>query len=393
MPSTTRSSNPTGHPSVWTHEAGPQADWHSQNIEDVLEPELPIIDAHHHLFMRGEPMKHWIQHHERGIPPKYFTEELSADVNSGHKVIATVYSESGIFPESNPLHRIDGEEHHRCVGESEVVQGVAHLANRALYGPCRLCAGIISTADLSAGPRVMEPVFKAHLEAAPNFRGIRYKGGRAEEIPFTSDAFIGSVRLAASMGLVLDINGAEIFPLDFEKVLGGIVHLAREVPEATIVVNNCGGAIGPATFDADGGKEKLQLWQSLMQNLATCPGIIVKIGGCTRSQCGFKFDERRVPVSSEELCTALLPYYGFVLDTFGPARCMFVSDFPMDKVSCSYRTLWNMFKRIAEAKTLPQVDKHQVFQGTADRVYNLKVIGDEVQELISGAGLHWFQSP
>lgn len=372
---------------VWTHEAGPHSEWHSQNVEDVLEPELPIIDPHHHLFLNGNPMEHWIVQKEKGIPHKYFIEEVSADVNSGHKIIATVYAEG------NQFHRLDGQELHRPVGESEVVQGIAHLADRALYGPCRLCAGIVATADLSAGPAAIEPVLRSHMAAAPNFRGVRYLGGAAEKIPFDSDAFIGSVRLLARLNLCLDINGPETLPLDFDKVLGGIVRLALAVPEATIIVDHCGGAIGPSTFDEVGGRRKLELWHSYMQQLATCPGVVVKVSGCTMSVNGFKFDERRVPASSEELCSALLPYYGFVLDTFGPARCMFASNFPMDKVTCSYRTLWNMFKRIAEAKNLSQVDKHQVFQGTADRVYNLRVVGDHTQELISNTGLHYFQSP
>ena len=129
-------------------------DWLARRKEPILEPELPIIDPHHHLWDRDG----W----------RYLLDELLADTNSGHNILATV------FVQARAMLRADGPEEMKPVGEIEFVNGVAAMTASGIYGKIRACAGIVGHADLMLGSRV-EPVLEA-LERAGGgrFRGIRH---------------------------------------------------------------------------------------------------------------------------------------------------------------------------------------------------------------------------
>src|SRR6266478_113309 len=120
--------------------------WLAKVTEDALEPELPIVDPHHHLW--DHPGS------------RYMLDEILRDTNSGHRVLATV------FVECMSMYRADGPESMRPVGETEFVNGIAAQSASGQYGETRIGAGIVSFADLSLGSRV-EAVLEAHVAAAP----------------------------------------------------------------------------------------------------------------------------------------------------------------------------------------------------------------------------------
>ena len=316
--------------------------------EDVLEPALPIIDPHHHLWdMRGEGAL-WEQN-------VYLCEEMAEEIRvSGHNVVQTVFAQCGAF------YRADGPEEMRCVGETEFVHGIAAMSRSGKYGDARLCTGIFSTADLRLGAAA-EPVLEAHLAASPNFRGIRS--------PFPSDLnaqFQEGYALLGKHNLSFDN-----YSPDYER-LPTLAKLAAAHPDVPIIVNHLGGKIDP---DAD--DEAIARWQACIDSIASYPNVVMKCGGAQQRvgrdwEPPFHMHQRAEgPMGSEALCELLYPFYQYAIEAFGPDRCMFESNFPVDKECVSYRTLWNLMKRIARRMGLSETEKASVFSGTAARVYRL----------------------
>ena len=314
--------------------------------EEVIEPELPIVDPHHHLW---DIRQYTESPHSRFLQKIYLCEEFSKDIHEGgHNIIQTV------FAECNAFFREDGPESMKCIGETEVIHGIASMSRSGLYGKPRLCTGIFGTADLSLG-KAVESVILGHMEASPNFRGIR------SPFPKNLNAqFLEGYRLLGKYNLSYDN-----YSPDFER-LPILAKLAREVPEVPIIVNHLGGKIFP---------DDEQRWRECVKVIAECPNTFMKTGGAQQRvdlwEPPFHIQNRETPIGSEELCELLYPYYLFAIETFGPDRCMFESNFPVDKECLSYRTLWNMFKRIVAKAGLSESEKTQMFSGTAIRVYNL----------------------
>lgn len=330
-------------------ENAPLADWLAQETpEDVLEPNLPIIDPHHHLWdMRGEQAP-WEQ-------KVYLCEEMAEEIRtSGHNVVQTVFAQCGAF------YHADGPEEMRCVGETEFVHGIVAMSRSGKYGSARLCTGIFSTADLRLGAAA-EPVLEAHLAASPNFRGIRS--------PFPSDLnaeFREGYALLAKHNLSFDN-----YSPDYER-LPALARLANAHPEVPIIVNHLGGKIDP-----DASPETIAQWRACIDAIASCPNAVMKCGGA-QQRVGLDWEppfhmhqHEGGPLGSEELCDLLYPYYQYAIEAFGPDRCMFESNFPVDKECVSYRSLWNLMKRIARKMGLSETEKASIFSGTAARVYRL----------------------
>ena len=319
--------------------------------EDVIEPDLPIIDPHHHLWdLRGSE----IQPNASFQQKVYFCEDLMNDLNdSGHNVIQTVFAQCAAF------YRADGPEAMKCVGETEFVHGVAAMSQSGIYGSSRLCAGIFGTADLRLGKDV-EPVLKAHMAASRFFRGIRS--------PFPSnlnDDFLAGYGKLAELNLTYDN-----YSPDFER-LPTLAKLGAINPDVTIIVNHLGGKVDP-----EGGDEEFNRWKTAIDAIAKCPNAVMKVGGAQqrvgRWEPPFHINQRSTPMGSEEMCDRLYRFYIYAIEAFGPDRCMFESNFPVDKESISYRSLWNGFKLIAEKAGLSDSEKTAMFSGTAARVYRLE---------------------
>jgi predicted TIM-barrel fold metal-dependent hydrolase len=318
--------------------------------EEVLEPGLPIVDAHHHLWdirtFTTEPYASFAQ-------KVYLCEEIVDDIRaSGHNVVQTVFAQCGAF------YRADGPEAMKCVGETEFVHGVFAMSNSGIYGNTRLCAGIFGSADLRLGVDV-EPVLQAHMAASPNFRGIR------TAFPADLDeTFLRGYALLAKYGLSFD-NWSP----DFDR-LPALARLADANTDVTVIVNHLGGRIDPSA-----PAETVARWRAGIDAVARCPNAVLKCGGAQMRVGGweppFHMHQRAVPNNSEELCELLLPWYRYAIEAFGPDRCMFESNFPVDRECVSYRTLWNLFKRIAARLGLSAAEKAAMFAGTAARVYRL----------------------
>jgi predicted TIM-barrel fold metal-dependent hydrolase len=198
---------------------------------------------------------------------------------------------------------------------------------------------------------------------------------QAEQIPFGSDAFEAVAAALARRGLVWECNGPETHPLALETVLTGIFNTATANPTLTVVVDHCGGAVGPACWRSDSAAHAK--WKRCLAKLATLPNVYMKVGGLQMPLNGFGLApiEGRTgpPVTSDELLKLTFPIYSYVIEQFGPKRCMFESNFPVDKQSVSYCVLWNTFKKVAAKMLLSDEAKRHIFHDTAVNVYKLKL--------------------
>lgn len=327
--------------------------WLALTKEDPIDPELPICDPHHHL---------WDYPNSR-----YLLDELLGDTGSGHNVVSTV------FVECMSMYRQHGPEAMKPVGETEFVQGIAAMSASGQYGPSRLAAGIVGFADLALGAAVA-PVLEAHLTISPNrFRGIRHAAA------WDASPEIRNSHTSQMQGLYRDATFRQGFAclqqygLSFDAwlyhpQLGDLIDLARAFPEVTIILDHVGGTLGIGPY-AGKRDELFPQWQQNIAELATCQNVTVKLGGLAMSMCGFGWHRRPQPPSSAELAEAMAPYYLYCIEQFGVERCMFESNFPVDKVSCSYAVLWNAFKRMTA--DFSDADKAALFHDTAVRVYRL----------------------
>lgn len=326
--------------------------WLAQVEEEILDPALPICDPHHHLW--DYPGR------------RYLLDELLADTGSGHHVVATV------FVECASMYRAEGPEALRPVGETEFVNGVAAMSASGRYGSTRVAAGIVGFADLALGERVGE-VLDAHLAASPRFRGIRHAAGWD-----ASDAVRNS-HTNPPPGLLADARFrrgfAELSPrrLTFDAwmyhpQIPELTALAKAFPDTTIVLDHFGGPLGIGPYSGR-RPEVFAAWRLALRALADCPNVVAKLGGLVMPINGFRFHRRERPATSLELVEATGDWYRHAIDCFGVERCMFESNFPVDKQSGSYHVLWNAFKRIAAGASA--ADKAALFHDTAARVYRL----------------------
>jgi L-fuconolactonase len=332
--------------------------WLNLTKEEPIDPEMPICDPHHHLWDHVNP--------NDLRPGRYMLDELLRDTGSGHRIIQTV------FMECSSMYRKGGPQEIRPVGEMEFVQGIAAQSASGQYGPTRAAAGIIGHADLTLGAAVA-PVLEAHLTAGNNrFRGIRYMSTWHAEAEAMG-------RTNYPKGLLLDTKFRQGFgylqkyDLSFDSwlyftQLPDLADLARAYPNTPIIVNHIGGLLGVGPY---AGKRDAVFndWKRGMTALASCPNVMVKLGGLGMVMCGFGWHERAVPPNSIELAEAMAPYFQACIELFGVDRCMFESNFPVDKLSFSYSVMWNAFKRIA--KGFSAGEKSALFFDTAVRVYRL----------------------
>jgi predicted TIM-barrel fold metal-dependent hydrolase len=108
-----------------------------------------------------------------------------------------------------------------------------------------------------------------------------------------------------------------------------------------------------------------------MRSLSACPNVVVKLGGMAMRINGWDFHTKAEPPSSEELATAWKPYVETCIEAFGANRCMFESNFPVDKGSYGYQAFWNACKILAKGASA--AEKADLFSGTAARFYRLEL--------------------
>ena len=335
---------------LWVARMGVRDDWLAQTTEPILDPEREIVDPHHHLWRRGGAV--------------YELDELWSDTGSGHRVTESVYIEC------HEGYREDGPEHMRPVGETERVAEVAAASARE-PGRARI-AGIVAHADLRHPE--LDAILDAHEAAGRGLlRGIRHAGahdpepealavpGRAPPGLYADEAFrVGLARLG-ERGLTFDTWHYHHQNADFRD-------LAEAVPGTTLVLDHFGTPLGVGRF-AGRREEVFAEWRDDVVAIAERPNVAAKLGGLAMPDNGWGWEERDRPPGSEEFAEAQGPWYRHAIARFGPGRCMFESNFPVDRVSVSYAVLWNAFKRIAADQDEPA--REALFSGTARRVYRL----------------------
>ena len=322
--------------------------WLAQVAEEIVDPERPIVDAHHHMWR-----------------DRYVLEDLWADTESGHNVVKTV------FVECRSEYREEGPEHLRPVGETEFMTGIARASQG--HGRAEISA-IVAYTDLSMDSGRVSAVCDAHRDASDGlFRGIRHGGayepGRTslwgdpatQPDLYTRQGFRESVALLGEMGLVYET-------WHYHHQNPSFTELARAVPETVMVLNHLGSPIGSGS-SAEQREEILTRWKRDMAELAACENVTMKLGGLGMPTYHFGWHLRDTPATSDEVAAAQRDYYLHAIDCFGPDRCMFESNFPVDKLSMSYHVYWNAMKKIASEHS--DGERDMLFSGTASRVYKL----------------------
>ncbi len=336
----------------WFHFSVDQG-WLDRRREPVIDPALPIVDPHHHLWDHAGN--------------RYLLPELLSDLSTGHNIRATV------FVEAASMYRADGPTELRPVGETEFVNGIAAMFASGIYGPLRACAGIVGFADLSRGARITD-LLEAHIAAG----GGRFRGVRNPAV-WHRDKLLHSPRTDPPPGLLGDrrfrAGFARLAPLKlsfeawlYHTQLDELADLAGAFPETTIILNHVGGCVGIGPF-AGRRAEVFAEWRQRIRQLTPYPNVFIKLGGLGMKIVGLGFHDAKTPPSSAELARAWKPYIETCIDAVGVERCMFESNFPVDKEVCGYRVLWNAFKRVASDYSA--AEKTALFSRTATTVYRL----------------------
>jgi predicted TIM-barrel fold metal-dependent hydrolase len=332
-----------------------RAAWLALTQEPAIEPELPIVDAHHHL---------WKLPHDTYLLPEFLAD---ADPQAGgHNVVASVFAECGA------MYRPSGAPELRSLGEVEFANGIGAQAASGAFGSVRACAAMFGSVDLTRGEAAGE-VLDLHIARAPErYRGVRPivcadPHGALDPWPsapadlMASAGFRAGARELARRGLVLDL-------WVFHHQLDQVVQLARAVPELAIVLDHLGTPLGMGWY-ADKREAVFRAWLQGLAALAGCPNVVVKLGGLNMHFNGFGWHERERPPSSDELAEANGPYYRAAIDLFGPGRCMFESNFPMDKRSIGWGPLWNAHKKIVAGFSADE--KRLMFSEVAMQTYRI----------------------
>jgi L-fuconolactonase len=325
---------------------------HTEDEEPILEPEIPIIDAHHHLY--------------DGVPVKYMFKDLLSDISAGHNITAAVYVET------QAMARADGPEELRPIGEVEFANGVAAMSASGAYGPCRVAAAIVGYADLSLGDRAAETLDRAIAAAPDRLRGIRQITiEHASDVPYRymtyppergimrRPSFRTGFKHLASRGLTFDAT-------IFHPQLPELAELADAHPDTTIVLNHMGFAMA-LEMDEEGRAAVFRDWRDGIRELARRPNVVCKVGGLSLPYWGFGFESRSDPVGYLEVATAGAPYVETVIEAFSVDRCLMESNFPLG--ASTYVATWNALKHIV--RSYSDEEKAALFRGTAARVYRI----------------------
>ena len=331
------------------------------NEEEPLDPERPIVDPHHHLW-------DWPPHEGPAMwmEPFLLQDLLGCIRASGHNVTHTVFVDCGF------MYRQEGPEEMRPIGETEAVNGVAAMAASGRYGPCRVAAGIVSSADLLLGERVI-PVLEAQIAAGNGrFKGVRTPvahsktgmyaqppGPEGEGIMLDPD-FQEGVRALGKLGLSYDFWCVH-------AQLGEAAALAAACPDTLLILNHMSTPQSMFVEPFAGGSDFAE-WRDGHSALAQCPNVAVKLGGLGVNFCQ-PVGHRGPTYSSAELEPRWRPYVETCIEIYGPDRCMFESNYPPDCAKASYGAVWNTFKRITSGYS--EDERSALFSATAKHVYRL----------------------
>jgi L-fuconolactonase len=329
--------------------------WSDQVIEAAIEPDLPIVDAHHHIW------------ENLPYPPfdPYTEEDLFTDMaTSGHNIRATV------FVDSHTSYRSDGPEQLRVVGETEYADRVATLADERGAPIEGACAAILPSANLMLGTAVGE-VLDAHAAVTTRFRGIRHMTAFDQDVPASAGTGAGVMMQPAFREGFGELarRGLIFEAWLLQSQLSEVIDLARSFPDTIIVLNHLGGPLGIGRF-AEHREDAFAAWRADMAILATSTNVRVKAGGLNMGLAGVDAIQRDTPFTSEEMAAVQRDLFLTAIDLFGPSRCMFESNASIDTYAAGYGILWNAFKRIS--KGYSSDERARLFYGTAAETYRIK---------------------
>ena len=328
-------------------------EWLNATIEEAIDPEEVIVDPHHHLwdFPTGT----------------YLVPELHEDTGAGHNVVQTVFVECG------SAYFEDGPEEMKPVGETAFVLRQA-LESEARGGA--VISGIVSFADMTLGEKV-EDVLEAHDAAGGGrFRGIRHAAAwdassaireshtKPPEELLRHDNFRQGFKKLGEMGFSFDA-------WMFHPQLTDLVDLVAELPGTPVVLDHLGGPLGIGPY-ADNRDEVRKILRPALETLARHEQVVVKVGGIGMSIYGLGLNRLPEAPTSEHVASLWSEDIRHCVETFGPERCMFESNFPVDKQGCSYTVLFNAFQRIADEAGWSPSERAELFSGTARRFYRLE---------------------
>lgn len=331
--------------------------WRAQVIEVAIEADLPIVDAHHHI---------WPKPPSPGFEPWGLEAARRYKARSGHNIVATIFCEAHVG------YRHDGPEHLAVLGETEFVDAVGEQADSEGLPMSGLCAGIVAKADMMLGAQVAE-VLDGHRDISPKrFRGVRFitacdpdmimpQGFETQPGLMTHPAFLAAFEKLAERGLVFDA----FLP---HPQLGEVAALADRFPDTRIVINHSGGPMGIGRF-ADGSG--FSGWRDGLAACAERPNIFLKLGGLNMWITGLSSPDAPRPRTSSEMAEAHGRHLLTAIEIFGADRCMFETNFPVDLMHLDGTVLWNGFKKVTA--DLDANARRDLFFSTASRVYNIAV--------------------
>ena len=331
--------------------------WLELSVEETLDPSLPIIDPHHHLWdFRAD-----------GVSPRYLMDEFQTDLSAGHNIVATVFIECGA------MYKTDGPKALRSVGEMEFANGIAAMSASGMYGATRVGAGLVGNADLCLGEAVGEVLDALAVAGGGRFRGIRDQANWEADERIRNGRFVNGPHAYMDPDFRIGFSELEKRDLSFEAwcfhtQITELTDLAQEFPNTRIVLNHFGGPLGVGPY-AGRQDEVFEIWKGDVAKLAGCPNVYAKLGGINMDINGFGWEGQDRPPESATLMDATRRFYDHTISCFGVSRCMFESNFPVDKLSCSYNTLWNSFKRMTEGYSADE--RTALFHDTANKFYRL----------------------
>jgi len=217
-------------------------------------------------------------------------------------------------------------------------------------------------------------VLEAQLRAGNGrFRGIRYATG------WDPSAEIRRTHTDPPPGLMADRvwreGFAQLAPLGlsfdawlYHPQIGELADLAAAFPDTAIVLDHVGGPLGYGPYAANHGSAFAD-WKRAIGELARRPNVAVKLGGLGMPMGWFDFYRGAEAPDSATLAAAYRPWIETTIGLFGADRCMFESNFPVDKISSGYGVLWNAFKRLAAGASA--TERTALFSGTARGIYGL----------------------
>ena len=254
--------------------------------------------------------------------------------------------------------------------------GETRWLNDLFVGSAIKLGGIVGFVELERADAA--DLIAAHKQASARFAGVR------QMLAFDLDQ--GIMRFCPRPYLSRDshwLKGLSLLEQHhlsfdawfFHHQLDELVVLAKAFPGITFVLDHMGTPIGVGGQFASYGRTEsardvtLRTWQMHLHELAELPNVMVKLSGLFMPVVGWGYEHRDTPPTQEELLNTAGPLFDFVLQTFGVDRCMFASNFPMDKVSLSLSQLYQFYGALVAH--YPEESRRKLFHDNAARIYRI----------------------